>query len=217
MSISRNVHRKTASVSKELTHTEGKNVHRSRLKIGGIFTGCKGSGESIWVSPSALHVGLPSLTYPKGLNFNVESTGECTMSDVFSLFDEEVDASKFDKVNEDKGKTLSDLIRQSMKIDEEIAQAEQYLKDLKFKKRKVNEEDIPSLMQEMGMDSVTVDGNKVALRQFVHARIPEEKKDEAYNWLRSIGEVTSRMMSSCPSVLVKIRRRGPRTPPQSGS
>ena len=101
------------------------------------------------------------------------------MSDVFSLFDEEVDASKFDKVNEDKGKTLSDLIRQSMKIDEEIAQAEQYLKDLKFKKRKVNEEDIPSLMQEMGMDSVTVDGNKVALRQFVHARIPEEKKDEA--------------------------------------
>ena len=110
------------------------------------------------------------------------------MSDVFSLFDEEVDASKFDKVNEDKGKTLSDLIRQSMKIDEEIAQAEQYLKDLKFKKRKVNEEDIPSLMQEMGMDSVTVDGNKVALRQFVHARIPEEKKDEAYNWLRSIGE-----------------------------
>ena len=101
------------------------------------------------------------------------------MSDVFSLFDEEVDASKFDKVNEDKGKTLSDLIRQSMKIDEDIAKAEQYLKDLKFKKRKVNEEDIPSLMQEMGMDSVTVDGNKVALRQFVHARIPEEKKDEA--------------------------------------
>ena len=47
------------------------------------------------------------------------------MSDVFSLFDEEVDASKFDKVNEDKGKTLSDLIRQSMKIDEDIAKAEQ--------------------------------------------------------------------------------------------
>ena len=58
---------------------------------------------------------------------------------------------------------MSTLIRQSMKIDEEIAQAEQYLKDLKFKKRKVNEEDIPALMQEMGMDSITVDGNKVAL------------------------------------------------------
>jgi len=110
------------------------------------------------------------------------------MSDVFSLFDEEVDASKFDKVDGEKGSTLSTLIRQSMEIDEKIAEAEQYLKDLKFKKRKVNEEDIPNLMQEMGMDSVTVDGNKVALRQFVHARIADDKKDEAFTWLRSIGE-----------------------------
>jgi len=110
------------------------------------------------------------------------------MSDVFSLFDEEVDASKFDKVDGEKGSTLSTLIRQSMEIDEKIAEAEQYLKDLKFKKRKVNEEDIPNLMQEMGIDSVTVDGNKVALRQFVHARIADDKKDEAFTWLRSIGE-----------------------------
>jgi len=110
------------------------------------------------------------------------------MSDVFSLFDEEVDASKFDKVDGEKGSTLSTLIRQSMEIDEKIAEAEQYLKDLKFKKRRVNEEDIPNLMQEMGMDSVTVDGNKVALRQFVHARIADDKKDEAFTWLRSIGE-----------------------------
>ena len=110
------------------------------------------------------------------------------MSDVFSLFDEEVDADKFDKVTTDTGSRLSHLIRESKKIDDEIAQAEQYLKDLKFKKRKVNEDDIPNLMQEMGMDSVTVDGNKVALRQLVHARIPDEKRDEAYTWLRSIGE-----------------------------
>jgi|TARA_R100001463_G_scaffold82440_4_gene137020 hypothetical protein len=110
------------------------------------------------------------------------------MSDVFSLFDEEVDASKFDKVSDEKGSTLSTLIRQSMEVDQKIAEAEQYLKDLKFQKRKVNEEDIPNLMQEMGMDSVTVDGNKVALRQFVHARIADDKKQEAFTWLRSIGE-----------------------------
>ena len=39
------------------------------------------------------------------------------MSDVFSLFDEEVNASKFDKVDGEKGSTLSNLIRQSMKVD----------------------------------------------------------------------------------------------------
>ena len=36
--------------------------------------------------------------------------------------------------------------------------------------------------------TVTVEGNKVGLRQFVHARISEEKKQEAFTWLRSIGE-----------------------------
>ncbi len=110
------------------------------------------------------------------------------MSDVFSLFDEAVDAQKFDTVDEGKGSRLSTLIRASLQIDEEISQAEKYLKDLKFKKRKVNEEDIPALMEEMGMESVTVDGNKISLRQFVHARIPDDRRDDAYAWLRSIGE-----------------------------
>ena len=110
------------------------------------------------------------------------------MSDIFSLIDEEVDAQKFDKVSTEKGSTLSTLVRQSMEIDEEIAATEQQLKNLKFRKRKVNEEDIPALMNEMGMDSIEVDGNKVKLRQFVHARISEEKRDEAFAWIRSIGE-----------------------------
>ena len=110
------------------------------------------------------------------------------MSDIFSLIDEEVDAQKFDKVSTEKGSTLSTLVRQSMEIDEEIAATEQQLKNLKFRKRKVNEEDIPALMNEMGMDSIEVDGNKVKLRQFVHARINDDKRDEAFAWIRSIGE-----------------------------
>ncbi len=110
------------------------------------------------------------------------------MSDVFSLMDEAVEANKFDTVYTEGASKLSNLIRESMKVDEEISKVEKYLKDLKFKKRKVNEEDIPALMQEMGMDSVTVDGNKVALRQFVHARIPDDKREEAFAWIRSVGE-----------------------------
>ena len=110
------------------------------------------------------------------------------MSDIFSLIDEEVDAQKFDKVSTEKGSTLSTLVRQSMEIEDDIAATEQHLKDLKYRKRKVNEEDIPALMSEMGMDSIEVDGNKVKLRQFVHARISEEKRDEAFAWIRSIGE-----------------------------
>jgi len=110
------------------------------------------------------------------------------MSDIFSLMDKAVEADKFDTVSTEGASRLSNLIRESMDLDSKIADAEQYLKDLKYKKRKVNEEDIPALMQEMGMDSITVDGNKVALRQFVHARITEDKRDEAFAWIRSVGE-----------------------------
>jgi len=110
------------------------------------------------------------------------------MSDIFSLMDEAVEADKFDTVSTEGASRLSNLIRESMDLDSKIADAEQYLKDLKYKKRKVNEEDIPALMQEMGMDSITVDGNMVALRQFVHARITEDKREEAFAWIRSVGE-----------------------------
>lgn len=110
------------------------------------------------------------------------------MSDVFALFEEEVDADKFDKVEKEGASQLSNLIRRSLQLDDEIKQAEDFLKDLKFRKRKVNEEDIPMLMEEMGMDSVTVDGHKVTIRPFVHARIAEDKRDEAFAFLRSIGE-----------------------------
>jgi len=66
------------------------------------------------------------------------------MSDIFSLMDEAVEANKFDSVTTEGGSRLSHLIRESMDLDSKIADAEQYLKDLKYKKRKVNEEDIRS-------------------------------------------------------------------------
>jgi hypothetical protein len=43
-------------------------------------------------------------------------------------------------------------------------------------------------MQEMGVESVEVDGFKIKVRPFVHARIAEDKREEAFSFLRSIGE-----------------------------
>lgn len=110
------------------------------------------------------------------------------MSDIFTLMDEDVEANKFDNVDEEKGSQLSDLIKKSLDIDNKIKEAEQYLKDLKIQKREVSEKDIPQLMLLMGMESISVEGNKVALRQFVHARIPDDMRDQAFSWIRSIGE-----------------------------
>ena len=63
------------------------------------------------------------------------------MSDVFSLFEEgKVDADKFDNVEKDGASRLSNLIRQSLDVQRQIEEAEQHVKDLKFKKRKVDQE-----------------------------------------------------------------------------
>ena len=110
------------------------------------------------------------------------------MSDVFSLMEEEVDSGKFDTVNKEGASRLSNLIRQSIQVNKDIEVAEQHLKDLKFRKTKITTEDIPALMEEMGVDSLEVDGHKVKVRPFVHARIAEDKRDEAFAFLRSIGE-----------------------------
>jgi hypothetical protein len=111
------------------------------------------------------------------------------MNDVFSLFEEEAaNAKAFDKVSEESTTRLSRLIRQSQAVDDEINKTESFLKDLKAKKRTIDEEDIPSLMEELGVQSLTVDGNKISVEKFVSARIPDDRKEEAFNFLRSIGE-----------------------------
>jgi len=111
------------------------------------------------------------------------------MNDIFSMIENEsVEADKFDTVNKEGASTLSNLIRQSLQIDKDIEDAEAHLKSLKFRKKKVNTEDIPALMEEMGVDSVEVDGHKVSVRPFVHARIDDANKPEAFAFLRSIGE-----------------------------
>ena len=134
-----------------------------------------------------MSAGVDTSFTPEGVKLCTEK--ENGMSDVFSLFEEgTVDADKFDTVEKEGASRLSNLIRQSLDLDKQIADAEQFVKDLKFKKRKVNEEDIPMLMEEMGVDSLTVDGHKVSVANFVHARISDDKKAEAFAYLRSIGE-----------------------------
>jgi hypothetical protein len=43
-------------------------------------------------------------------------------------------------------------------------------------------------METMGVESLTVDGNKVSIDKFVSARIPETRKQEAFQYLREVGE-----------------------------
>ena len=109
------------------------------------------------------------------------------MSD--DIFSEMVaDASAFDTVSTEGGSNLSNLIRAAQHQKEMQEQFEARAKEAKLEYLRIVRELIPTEMQEMGVDSVSVDGNSVSLSPFVYASIPEKNKEEAFNFLRSIGE-----------------------------
>ena len=61
------------------------------------------------------------------------------------------------------------------------------MKALKAEKHKLSVENIPSLMDEMGVERLDVDGLTVERKMMVHASIPQARKDEAFAWLRENG------------------------------
>jgi hypothetical protein len=110
---------------------------------------------------------------------------EILVSDILSdIFD---DASALSSVDTDKGKTLSGLVRKLRQTEEQIADAENHLKALKGEKHKLSTELIPGLMAEMGTERIDVDGVAVTVKPIVHASISEEKREDAFRWLRENG------------------------------
>jgi hypothetical protein len=107
------------------------------------------------------------------------------MTDIFDdIFDE---AGALGNVDTASGKTLSDLVRKLRAVEKEISDAEDHLKSLKQEKHKLSVENIPTLMDEMGVERLDVDGVTVVRKLMVHASIPSERKDEAFGWLRENG------------------------------
>jgi hypothetical protein len=106
-----------------------------------------------------------------------------------NIFDEEMfaDADTLGGVDADGGKQLSSLVRQLNSIQQQIDEAEEHLKALKQDKQRISFEQIPMLMDEMGIERVDVDGATVQLKPFVSASIPADRKQDAFNWLREHG------------------------------
>ena len=101
------------------------------------------------------------------------------MSDVFSLFEQEAANPQAFEIREGETKNLSSLIRRSVELINK-SKIPKTTKRPTTKKRSVDEEDIPSLMETMGVESLTVDGNKVSIDKFVSASIPETKKRRGF-------------------------------------
>lgn len=83
---------------------------------------------------------------------------------------------------------VSALARALIDAECEVSKVEQKLKDAKEHARVLREETIPSVMQELGLESLTLDtGQKLKVAQDVYASIPTENKTRAYDWLGENG------------------------------
>lgn len=79
---------------------------------------------------------------------------------------------------------LGVLANKQVEIEKEIAAKENEIKLLKKKLRVISQSDIPELMAEIGLESVTTeDGHQIAVKDIMTASISKERRPKAIAWL----------------------------------
>lgn len=106
------------------------------------------------------------------------------MDDVLKMAAAEAEASA-EQVPEDKLKKIAFFGERQRHLKKTIAELENNLTIVKEQLRKVVEQDLPEAMDEVGMTSFVMDdGSKITVSTFYSASIPEDRKDEAFEWLK---------------------------------
>ena len=103
------------------------------------------------------------------------------------IFEEMFDETTLDKVQEGDMKNLSSLVKDLNQITLNINEKEEELKALKLQKHKMSTEQIPAMMDEMGVQRLDVENLSVTLRPLINASIPQTRREEAFQWLRDNG------------------------------
>ena len=103
------------------------------------------------------------------------------------IFEEMFDDTTLDKVQEGDMKNLSSLVKDLNQITLNINEKEEELKALKLQKHKMSTEQIPAMMDEMGVQRLDVENLSVTLKPLINASIPQTRREEAYQWLRDNG------------------------------
>jgi len=102
--------------------------------------------------------------------------------DAFSIFDEEI------PVDETKLKRLSELAKTQLAQQAEVQRLADQLERANKELQKTSMEDIPSLMDEIGMSSFKLDsGESVEVVSKITANISKKNQAEAFQWLRDNG------------------------------
>lgn len=92
-------------------------------------------------------------------------------------------------VDDNQLESLSSLCKELLEQQEMVANLEEQLKARKEKERKLSEETIPNKMSELGYSKLQLKtGEKLEIKPFYAAKIPAERVQEAFQWLRDNGQ-----------------------------
>ena len=110
--------------------------------------------------------------------------------DIFKQLEEDFEETlaSVNKVDQGGLKTLASLARQIQEEEGNIAKLEETLKEAKKKLLKLTDEDMPAVMQEVGMNKFELDdGSTVEVKPTYGASILVDNRPQAYEWLRENG------------------------------
>lgn len=86
---------------------------------------------------------------------------------------------------EDKLERIKHFGKKQRELTKALADAENAVTLLKEQIRRITEQDLPEAMDEVNMtEFVLDDGTNIKVKPFYAASIPEERKDEAFDWLK---------------------------------
>ena len=85
--------------------------------------------------------------------------------------------------------SLSKLCEELQAVQINVTELEDKIKEKKEEERKLSEERIPNMMHEMGVSLIKLNnGAAVQIKPFYAAKIPTDRVDEAFQWLRDNGQ-----------------------------
>ena len=112
------------------------------------------------------------------------------MKDILREMEEdfEANASAVETVEDSGLKSIAQVARLVRDKEDQVRILEEQLKEVKRQLLKLSDEDLPALLQEVGVNSFTLDdGSKVEVKTTYGAHIKAENKQAAFEWLRSEG------------------------------
>ena len=88
-------------------------------------------------------------------------------------------------IKTDKVKDIADHCNKLLSQNKKVEEAELALQEAKAEQTRLSEEVIPALMSEAGVSRLDLeDGSSVKVSPYYYAKIPEERKADAFEWLR---------------------------------